>query len=47
MIQYTFRRIWLGFITAILVSIIVFFILRIAPGDVVDVLLGGEDAFYS
>ena len=47
MLQYTFRRIWLGFITAILVSIIVFFILRIAPGDVVDVLLGGEDAFYS
>ena len=47
MISYTFRRIYLGFITTILVSIIIFFILRIAPGDVVDVLLGGEDSFYS
>ena len=28
-------------------SIIVFVILRIAPGDVVDIILGGEDAFYS
>jgi peptide/nickel transport system permease protein len=25
----------------------VFFILRIAPGDVVDIILGGEDSFYS
>ena len=47
MLQYTLRRIWLGGITAVLVSILIFFILRIAPGDVVDVLLGGEDAFYS
>jgi len=30
-----------------MVSLIVFAILRIAPGDVVDVILGGEDAFYS
>ena len=47
MAQYALRRIFLGFLTAILVSIIVFVILRIAPGDVVDIILGGEDAFYS
>jgi len=47
MIQYTLRRLWLGGITAVLVSLIVFAIMRIAPGDVVDVILGGEDAFYS
>ena len=47
MIQYTLRRLWLGAITAVLVSLIVFFIMRIAPGDVVDVILGGEDSFYS
>lgn len=47
MLGYTLRRIWLGGVTTVLVSIIIFFILRIAPGDVVDVLLGGEDAFYS
>jgi peptide/nickel transport system permease protein len=33
--------------TALLVSVIVFVILRIAPGDVVDIILGGEDSFYS
>ena len=47
MLQYTLRRLVLGMLTALLVSIIVFVILRIAPGDVVDVILGGEDAFYS
>ncbi|MDP6101911.1 MAG: ABC transporter permease [Dehalococcoidia bacterium] len=47
MIQYTLRRLFLGGLTALLVSVIVFVILRIAPGDVVDVILGGEDAFYS
>jgi peptide/nickel transport system permease protein len=47
MVQYTLRRLWLGVITAFLVSLIVFFIMRIAPGDVVDVILGGEDSFYS
>ena len=47
MLQYTLRRLWLGTITAVLVSIMVFVIMRIAPGDVVDVILGGEDAFYS
>jgi peptide/nickel transport system permease protein len=47
MLQYTLRRLVLGSLTALLVSIIVFVILRIAPGDVVDVILGGEDAFYS
>ena len=47
MIQYTLRRLWLGSITAVLVSLIVFFIMRIAPGDVVDIILGGEDSFYS
>ncbi|MDA0989091.1 MAG: ABC transporter permease [Chloroflexi bacterium] len=47
MLQYTLRRLALGMLTALLVSIIVFVILRIAPGDVVDVILGGEDAFYS
>lgn len=47
MAQYALRRIFLGFLTAALVSIIVFVILRIAPGDVVDIILGGEDAFYS
>lgn len=47
MAQYALRRIALGFLTAVLVSIIVFVILRIAPGDVVDIILGGEDAFYS
>ena len=47
MLQYTLRRLFLGGLTALLVSVIVFVILRIAPGDVVDVILGGEDAFYS
>ena len=47
MLQYTLRRVWLGSITAVLVSIMVFGIMRIAPGDVVDVILGGEDSFYS
>jgi peptide/nickel transport system permease protein len=47
MLQYTIRRIFLGGISALMVSLIVFAILRIAPGDVVDVILGGEDAFYS
>ena len=47
MLQYTLRRFWLGSITAVLVSIMVFGIMRIAPGDVVDVILGGEDSFYS
>ncbi len=47
MLQYTLRRLVLGGLTALLVSVIVFVILRIAPGDVVDVILGGEDAFYS
>ncbi|MDE2860099.1 MAG: ABC transporter permease [Chloroflexota bacterium] len=47
MLQYTLRRLWLGSLTAVLVSIMVFVIMRIAPGDVVDVILGGEDAFYS
>jgi peptide/nickel transport system permease protein len=47
MLQYALRRIVLGMFTALLVSVIVFVILRIAPGDVVDVILGGEDAFYS
>ena len=47
MLQYTLRRLWLGTITAVLVSIMVFVIMRIAPGDVVDVILGGEDSFYS
>lgn len=47
MLQYTLRRLVLGSLTALLVSLIVFVILRIAPGDVVDVILGGEDAFYS
>ena len=47
MIQYTLRRLYLGAITAVLVSLLVFGIMRIAPGDVVDVILGGEDSFYS
>jgi peptide/nickel transport system permease protein len=47
MLQYTLRRLYLGAITAVLVSLMVFAIMRIAPGDVVDVILGGEDAFYS
>ena len=47
MLQYTLRRLYLGAITAVLVSLMVFGIMRVAPGDVVDVILGGEDAFYS
>ena len=47
MVAYTLRRLYLGVVTAFLVSLLVFGILRIAPGDVVDVILGGEDAFYS
>jgi peptide/nickel transport system permease protein len=47
MLQYTLRRLYLGAITAVLVSLMVLFILRIAPGDVVDIILGGEDSFYS
>ncbi len=47
MLQYTLRRLYLGAITAVLVSLMVFAIMRVAPGDVVDVILGGEDAFYS
>ena len=46
-LQYTLRRLYLGAITALLVSLMVFAIMRIAPGDVVDVILGGEGEFYS
>ena len=46
MTAYVLRRIMLGFISAALVSMIVFALLRIAPGDVVDVILGGEGEFY-
>lgn len=47
MLEYTIKRLMLGVLTAILVSLLVFAILRIAPGDVVDVILGGDDSFYS
>jgi len=42
MLQYTIRRLLLGVVTGLLVSLLVFAILRIAPGDVVDSILGEE-----
>ncbi|MFH1560140.1 MAG: ABC transporter permease [Chloroflexota bacterium] len=47
MLEYTVRRLLLGVLTALLVSVLIFVILRVAPGDVVDIILGGEGAFYS
>jgi peptide/nickel transport system permease protein len=47
MLEYTARRLMLGVLTAVLVSLLIFAILRIAPGDVVDIILGGEGEFYS
>ena len=47
MTEYILRRLLLGVLTAFLVSILVFSLLRIAPGDVVDAILGGEGEVYS
>jgi peptide/nickel transport system permease protein len=47
MTEYILRRLLLGVLTAFLVSILVFTLLRIAPGDVVDAILGGEGEVYS
>ena len=47
MTEYILRRLLLGVLTAFLVSILVFALLRIAPGDVVDAILGGEGEVYS
>lgn len=47
MTEYILRRLLLGVLTAFLVSILVFALLRIAPGDVVDAILGGEGEAYS
>ena len=47
MSEYLLRRVLLGVLTAFLVSILVFSLLRIAPGDVVDAILGGEGEVYS
>lgn len=47
MAQYVLRRLMLGALTGLLVSLIIFALLRVAPGDVVDVILGGEGEFYS
>ncbi len=47
MAEYILRRLVLGAFTALLVSLLVFALLRIAPGDVVDAILGGEGEAYS
>ena len=47
MAEYILRRLVLGAFTALLVSLLVFALLRIAPGDVVDAILGGEGEVYS
>ena len=40
---YIIRRVWLGILTAFLVSLFVFAILRIAPGDVALAILGSDE----
>jgi peptide/nickel transport system permease protein len=47
MAEYVARRLLLGVLTAFLVSLLIFALLRIAPGDVVDAILGGEGELYS
>ena len=43
MLEYTVRRLLLGMVTAVLVSLFIFGALRIAPGDVALVILGQEE----
>jgi peptide/nickel transport system permease protein len=43
MFEYTLRRIFLGLLTAILVSLFIFAALRIAPGDVALTILGADE----
>ncbi|MQF48492.1 ABC transporter permease [SAR202 cluster bacterium AC-647-N09_OGT_505m] len=46
--QYILRRVALGLFTAWMVSLMIFAILRVAPGDVALMILSGEeDAIYS
>ena len=40
---YLFRRLLQGFLTLFLVSIVIFVILRVAPGDVADLIITGGD----
>jgi peptide/nickel transport system permease protein len=47
MAEYVTRRLLLGVLTGVLVSLIIFALLRIAPGDVVDAILGGEAEVFS
>jgi peptide/nickel transport system permease protein len=42
MLQYVTRRLMLGALTALLVSLIIFSIMRIVPGDVVDAIISAE-----
>ena len=43
MFEYTLRRVFLGMLTAILVSLFIFAALRIAPGDVALTILGADE----
>ena len=48
MLEYTIRRLMLGVLTAILVSLFIFAALRIAPGDVALAILGADEgAIYT
>src|SRR6266850_2099700 len=44
MSRYVLRRLWLLFPTLIGMSLLVFCMLRLLPGDIVDVMAGGENA---
>jgi len=47
MLDYVLRRMMLGVLTGVLVSLLIFILLRVAPGDVTDAILGGEGELYS
>lgn len=40
--DYLARRLFLGVLTVLLVATIIFLVLRVIPGDIVDAMLGGE-----
>src|SRR5258706_5286927 len=47
MLQYTIRRILLAIPTLLGVAVLVFFMLRVMPGDIVEIKLRGEGAAVS
>ena len=47
MLQYTVRRILLAIPTLLGVAVLVFFMLRVMPGDIVEIKLRGEGAAVS